>query len=275
MSRRRTREVYLRDLSKWYASSHPELAATKPEELFEPSFADRYTQLHQRLWRQVIHLHETLLTLEQLREARLDDLFAPQEMQFWHVVIRNLLDAACLRLHSLAKHPAGDEHNLHSVRAEVMQASWRSRAKKKILTQTLKQRGFLRGCKHIVERVKAIRNKRVAHQVRQRDSEPLAPEFASLDELWELFEGAHADFGALTFGGTYATLAGDLIPSPEGRGVSRSCFDVVLGAIRKDYWLVALPEKNPRKWARMKERRGEAFVAKVNAWRQRVSLPEA
>ncbi len=271
----RSREAYWEDLSKWYACSHSELLTTKPEDLFESHFAERYTQLHQRLWWQVIHLHEALLTLEQLRAAPLDDLYAPQQMEFWHVVIRNLLDAACLRLHSLVKPPAADEHNLHSFRDEIMKASWRSENRKQVLRKTLRELRFLQGCKHIVERVKAVRNRRVAHQLRQSVSEPLAPEFVSLDDLWELFDAAHAYFGALTFGANCATLAGDLIPTRHGGEVSRSCFDKVIDAILKDNWLVSLPEKNPQKWARMKQRRGEGFVAKVNAWRQRVGLREA
>src|SRR5687767_3964757 len=98
----------LADLETWQACSHPDLANRRPEELFEPAFVERYHRLHQDLWWRIIRLHGTFYTLEQLKAFPFDQLYAPNQMEFWRLVIENFLDVGVLMLHGLVN-DAGED----------------------------------------------------------------------------------------------------------------------------------------------------------------------
>ena len=76
---------YLKNLDKWYASSHPELADAKPETLFELGFVEKYLRLHSDLWWRIIRVHGTLYTLGELKEFPFDHLYPPNGMEFWRL----------------------------------------------------------------------------------------------------------------------------------------------------------------------------------------------
>src|SRR5438128_1729466 len=115
---------YLLNLENWQAASHPELAELKPIKLFGADFVERYQRLHNDLWQRIIRLHGTVHTLEQLQEFPFDYLYAPNDMEFWRLVVENFLDTASLMLHGLVNDAGDDVHSLLSFRDAIVQGNW-------------------------------------------------------------------------------------------------------------------------------------------------------
>src|SRR5262249_2130823 len=149
-------------------------------------------------------------------------LYAPNEMEFWRLVIANFLDTALLMLHGLVGDSGKNILSLASFRNAIVEGPWLDQNKPDILRETLRERRFDTVKKSILHRVDKIRD-RIAHPL--VDIQTGAPkevlEGVSLEEMRQLFAAAHSLFGALSFGSAYATLAGDLMPCLIGGEPSR------------------------------------------------------
>jgi hypothetical protein len=268
---------YLKNLDKWYASSHPELADAKPETLFEPGFVEKYLRLHNDLWWRIIRVHGTLCTLDELKEFPLDNLYSPNGMEFWRLVIENFLDTACLMLHGLATDTGKKVHSLRSFKKEVVMAAWLCPDKLDLFKETLRERKFNEVVKSIAKRVQAMRDSRIAHRLIDWQSGDPFQAFAdvTLEEIWQLFDATHSLFGAISFGSAYATLAGDQIPSTVGGQPTRTCLDQVLDAVLRDNPFVNMPERRGKWWPRHRERMKPQSLQLMNELRKRIGLPEA
>jgi hypothetical protein len=268
---------YLENLDKWYASSHPELADAKPETLFEPGFAEKYLRLHNDLWRRIIRVHGTLCALDELKEFPFDNLYAPDGMEFWRLVIENFLDMACLMLHGLVSDTKPDELSIPTFRAKIIKAPWLSPQKLGMLKKTLKQCGFDAHVQSIADRVKDIRHNRIAHRLIDWQSGGPFQAYAgvSLEDIWRLFGATHSLFGALSFGAAYCTLAGDLMPGMVGGQPTRTCLDEVLDAVLRDNLFVKMPERRAEWWPVHRECMKPKDLQVMNDLRKRIGLPEA
>jgi len=277
MTKARNTPDYLRDLEKWEAYSHPELAKTQPEELFQVSFVERYKSLHSDLWWRVIRVHGTLFTLEQLFQFPFDFIYGPYEMEFWWLVTENFVDISVLLLHGLASDTGNDVHGLRSFQDEIVTAEWLRSDKLELFKQTLRERKFSEGVESIAGRVKQIRHTRIAHRLKDKQSglpkEGLPG--VSLEELWVLFDEVHSLFGALSFGSGYLTLAGDLTPSTVGGEPTRTCLDDVLDAVLRNSFFVNEPERKAKGWAERRKHRKPEELRILNDLRNRIGLPEA
>lgn len=268
---------YWSNLEKWQASSHPVLANSRPEELFEAGFLERYRCLHNDLWRRIIRVHGTLHTLEQLKEFPFEYIYARGEMEFWRLVIVNFLDIACLRLHGLVGDKGEDVHTIPSFRDDIIKAPWLCCEKLDLLKQTLRERKFDAAVRSIEERVKGIRDNCIAHQLFDKQTaspkEPLA--VVSLEQLRQLFQATHSFFGALSFGSAYATLAGDLMPGMVGGRPVPTCLDDVLDAVLRDSDFVNQPERRAEWWPGNCECMPVEQLEVMNKLRKRIGLREA
>jgi hypothetical protein len=220
----------LHNLDRWQASSHPDLAMSKPRELFERKFARRYCRLQDDLWRRMTRLHGTLYSLEELKDFPFDYLHAPGEMEFWRLVVENFLDFVVVTLYGLLIDTGPDVHTLPAFRDDIVRAEWRCQEKYKLLKLTLRQRRFDQVCKSITKRVDGLRNAWIAHRLidKQSGSPKEALASVSFAELKRLFQAAHSLFGAISFGSTYATLGGDLMPTTRGGQPTPTCLQTVL-----------------------------------------------
>lgn len=267
----------LRELEKWQASSHPDLADCQPEELFGAGFGGIYQQLHKDLWWRLSRLHGTICTLEQLREFPFGYLYAPDRMEFWRLVIENFVDAAIAMLHGLVNDTGKDVHSLVAFRDQIVQGPWLSQEKKDLFMETLRERKFDGFAKGIARRVDVIRDNWVAHRLVDKGSgspkEALAT--VGLEELRHLFDAAHSLFAAFSFGSTYITLAGDLMPGTVGGQVTRSCLDDVLDAVLRHNHFVNEPERQPQLWGQIREHTDAGRLKVMNELRRRIGLPEA
>jgi hypothetical protein len=263
-------------LEKWQARSHPELADRKPEDLFEASFVEQYHKLHKRLWWRIIRVHETIRTLEELRHFPFDYLYAPNDMEFWHLVVTNFIDMACLLLHGLVTDRGRDVHSIQSFRDSIMKGPWLDPQKCNLFQQTLKERKFDTEVREIAERVGRIRDHRIAHALEKSDG-AMKEEFARirLDELRRLFDATHSIFGALSFGGSYVTLAGDLMPRTVKGKPTPSCLGELLTLILRDSHFVNRPKLRAQWWADERHHIDPEQLRTMNECRNRLGLPEA
>jgi hypothetical protein len=268
---------YLENLGKWQASSHPALADAKPEALFEPGFVEKYLRFHKDLWWRIIRVHGTLCTLDKLKEFPFDNLYAPNGMEFWRLLIENFLDIACLMLHGLVSDTGSSVLSIPSFRDEIIKAPWLFPQKLELLKKTLRQCKFGPHVQSIADRVKDIRCNRIAHRLIEWQSGGPLQAFAevSLEEIWRLFDATHSLFGALSFGSAYVTLAGDLIPSTVGGQPTRTCLDEVLDAVLRDNVFVNMPERRAKWWPVHRERMKPKDLQVMNELRKRIGLPEA
>jgi hypothetical protein len=277
-------EDYLENLNKWQAISHPDLAESKPEQLLEAGFVERYNRLHHDLWWRIIRVHGTLYTLKQLKEFPFDYVYPPGHMEFWRLVVENFIDTACLMLDGLVNDKGKDVHTLRTFRNEII-TNWKTQAKAEpvddpvakleLLKSTLRERKFDEEVDSIAERVHKIRDN-IAHRLieRQNGSPKEALIGVSLEELWKLFYAAHSLFSALSFGGGYVTLAGDLMPGTVGGKPTRTCLDGVLDAVLRDSALVNRPERRAQWWPDEREHIPPKVLQIMNEMRKRVGLRE-
>lgn len=266
-----------RDLEKCQACSHPDLANRKPEELFEPGFADRYRRLHKNLWGRIIRVDGTLYTLGQLKEFPFDYLYSLNQMEFWRLVISNFLDTACLMLHALTNDTGKDVHSIRRFKNEILEARWLDQAKCSLLKQTLAERKFDNQVEDIAKRVTQIRNQRIAHRLYDTERGGFSKELAgvSLDELRQLFDVVKGMFGAISFGSAYATRAGDLMPGTVAGKPTRTCLDEVLDAVLRNSHFVNMPERDGQRWGVTRQYRDDEELKVMNDLRKRIGLPEA
>jgi hypothetical protein len=268
---------YLSDLSQWQAMSHPLLAERKPEELFSSDVAGHYRRLHNHLYQRILRLHGTIHTVEQLSKFPFSYLYAPHNMEFWHLVMGNFIDTAILMLHGLVKDTGTDDLSIHSFRNKIMQWTWVDAHLKKVLKEFLRDKEFDPRIKAIAQRVKIIRDTHIAHSPIDRESgeheQPLAG--ISLDELRRLFDASHSLFGALCFGSAYVTLAGDLAPATVGGKPTRTCLDEVLDAVLRVSHFVNQPERKQAWWPEHRKRMSPDTLQVMNELRKRIGLPEA
>ncbi len=267
---------YLKNPGKWQASTHPDLADRKPEVLFAAEFVERYRRLHEDLWSRIKRVHETICTLEQLEQFPFGHVYGPMP-EFWRLVFDNFLDMACVLLHGLVNDMVSDAHTIRRFRDMIMGGPWLEATKRALLQQTLHERKFDEDVDAISERIREIRNHRVAHRLVDQDSGRLKKNLGDvgLDELRRLFDQTHALFGALSFGSAFVTLGADLMPGTIGGKPTRTSLDEVLDAILRDSEFVNQPEREKPWWPGLRAQLDPEHLRVMNDCRKRVGLPEA
>lgn len=272
MTKARNTAEYLTDVTKWQARNHGELANCNPKELFQGPFVKRYRILHLYLLWRIRRLHGILLTLNQLRQFPFEFIYGEDTMEFWRLVLGNSADVAILLLHGLARDKGNDVHSLESFKNEIIKEKWLRPEMLKLFKQTLRERKFDKTTKLVADRVEAIRHNLVAHQL--KDNHNGFPTDLSLEELWTLFDSVHSLFGALSFGATYVTLAGDMIPRTLDGEPTRTCLDGVLDAVLRASDFVNEPERTAKWWPIRRKDMNPKRLRKLNELRHRIGLPE-
>ncbi len=268
---------YFFDLEKWQASSHPQLARRKPEDLFTAEFAKKYQTLHHDIWYRMIQLHGTLYSLEKLKEFAFEYLYDPNHMEFWRLVDANFFGMCIVLLNGLVNDRGSDAHTLRSFKNMCIKAQWSDPQLKKLLEATLKEREFDANLQNIAERVKRIRTIHIAHRLKDKQTGLFTQQLegVSLTELRQLFDGAHALFGALSFGTSYVTLSMDYAPSTTGGQPNPTSLDKVLDAVLRDSYFVNQPERLGPSWPDHRKLMDTRDLQMMNDLRRRIGLPDA
>jgi hypothetical protein len=263
------------NLPTWQALSHPVLAEMKPEDLF-PENAEQYQCLHIDLWMRINRVNETIFTLEQLEQFPFDSIYAPNHMEFWNLVADNFGAMSIVLLHALLKDSGKDAHTLNKFRNIIAGWQWADQTMCNHFCETLRERIFDSQVNEFSEKISTIRHNSIAHRlVDEVSGFPTEHTRIKLHEVKEVFEAAHALFGALSFGTTYATLSGDLMPSTINGKPTRTCLDGVLDAVLRDSSFVNQPERRQQWWQVEREYISEEQLKAMNELRSRVGLPEA
>ncbi|HUT56113.1 MAG TPA: hypothetical protein VM658_22165 [bacterium] len=257
---------YLKNPWLWQASSAPMLAEKKPEELFDPAFAQRYKRLHENLFERITRAHNTLCAIEKI-EQFINQASRFVEMEFWLMVSNNYVDILIVWMNGLLE-TGGDVHSLTSFHDEIMKSEWICDDKKQVLKKYLRDLNI--DAKSLEKRVGEFRNNFIAHTlINKKTCGPLKPsKGVSLDELRKIFNQIHSQFGALSFGSTYSTLSVDMMPGKY------NCLDMVINSVLKDNYFLNQPENN-KSWPLIKTTLDSETIQNMNKLRKRIGLPEA
>lgn len=267
---------YLVDLKKWQARSPSVLAEIQPAELFTLEFADVYKHLHDDLWWRIINLHGTLCTLEDLHDFPFEYLYPPGGMEFWDLVNENFLSMSIIILHGIVSDQVADAHTMNKFKNTIYNESWNDESLHNKFQETLKDCRFNKYIDSVANRVTEIRHNAIAHRLLdQQTGKPKEKLLGvNLREIKQLFYAVHGVFGAVSFGCSYMTLAGDLLPSTVGGKPTRTCLDEVLDAILKDSDWINEPEKD-KWWQELRKHKSREDMQILNKWRNRIGLPNA
>jgi len=259
----------MKDLKKWQASSHPILANSQPEELFEPKFAERYHLLYHNLRRRMRDLHGTLLVLRKLREFPFDYVYGPLP-EFWRLVIENFASMACVRICTLMTDRGSDTLTLPKFKNAILKTRWVDPEKRELYQQTLRHHKYDNAVDEIVNNVRELRDNEIAHSLINKQSTGVR-----FDELLRLFDATHALFGALSFGSNYVTLTGDFTPGTIGGKPTKTSLDELLDSVLRDSDFVSLPERENDHWLDIRPHFDKEYLKIMNQCRLRIGLPDA
>lgn len=278
MDGKQSRADYASDLDLWQASSCSILAETKPEAIFaDEEFPEVYKRLHHDLWERMIRVHGTLHSLEELLDFPFDNIYGPQDMEFWRLVFSNFFDMTCVILSGMLDDHGQDTHTLSKFKNTILKKTWQDLELKEQYQEHIKKVKFDTEIRSVKDRIKEVRNHKIAHRLLDQDSgKPIEKvPGVNLDELWSLFRSVHKLFGAISFGSSFATLAGDLMYATVGGKPTKTCLQTVLEAVLRDSYFVNEPEKLAQWWESMREYKSTEELELLNLSRERVGLPPA
>lgn len=272
-----SRDTLLNDLTRWQATSTGKLAKLKPDQLFAQPFLDRYQRLHRDLWHRIIRVHGTISTLETMQSFPFDFLYRPNDMEFWRLVKHNFLEMAAVLLHGLINDQGEHKHTLLSFKNDILRADWIDEALRCSYRETLQDCKLDEAIRDIAGRIGTLRNSIIAHRLIDRRTGDFTSSHkpVNLAELRLLFDATHAMFGALCFGGAFATLSGDLMPGTVGGKLMPTCLETVLNAVLRDSDFVNEPERRGQYWPGLREYLDDERVRVMNECRRRIGLSEA
>ncbi|GJM25906.1 MAG: hypothetical protein DHS20C16_23210 [Phycisphaerae bacterium] len=140
---------------------------------------------------------------------------------------------AIVLIHGMVNDTGRDAHTLISFNKAIAQADWLDEQKQRLYKETMRERKFDAEVRSIACRVNKIRTNHVAHRLINKESgeSKVQCESVSLKDLRSLFDATHALFGAFSFGSSFVTLAGDLMPATVGGKRTRTSLEEVLEAI--------------------------------------------
>lgn len=253
-----TRDKLLDELHKWQATSvDNRFRNTKPEALFTPAFLPEYEKYHSNIWRRILRLHGTIISLETLSDFPFEHFYSPGDSEFWHQVIENFLDISVLLLCGLITDTGKQCLTLNRLRNKLAtEKVWLNKSDQADYRQAIKSIRF--NCTHreIASRVTKLRDSSIAHTL----AVDLSPEEqrrnnigASLDEIRIHFDAAQRLFGTPGFGSSYVTVIADYMPTTQRGGMTSSSLDRVLDAIAKTSYFVNEPEKNAQWWGELRK----------------------
>ena len=274
-----SRDKLLDNLSQWQATSvHHRFRDSKPEAIFADGFVEDYKRKHNLIWRRILRLHGTIVSLETLDAFPFDYFYAPDDSEFWHQVVENFMDSVVMLLCGLITDSGKDCLTLNRLKNTLAtEPIWINEEDQKEFRQALGSIRF--GSTHgdIASRVKSIRNSTIGHSliIDSKENVPQKKTGVSLCEIRILFDAIHKLFGTLSFGSTYVTLSGDYMPTTQWGKLTSSSLEGVLDAIAKASYFVNEPELHSDWWHEYRKHHSSEHLADMNRYRVKFGLPEA
>lgn len=148
---------------------------------------------------------------------------------------------------------------------------------KEFFQNTLKENNFEKNTRELQNKIKARRNQRIAHMIRNVDEDELRNSTIYLRDLFHLRDQLNLLLSQLSFGTTRLMLPlaySDRVEHPVGVD-SRTDIERILDQITFESELINLAEACPIMWEARKKKLEQRDVEEINRYRAKRGLPDA
>ena len=228
---------------------------------------DEFKRTSDRLFDQLTYLRTTLYLLKEVVGFPIWTLAWDQQI-FLRITARSFHDSVVLAVTGLVNDDSDDVITLLRFRNAVAEmlvpeavTSFRER---------LKRTRFDVATRELADRVRNLRNTRVAHSsVREMLSN------VSIDQLEQLVHSVERLYEPLLFRASAWFLPIDYVPEVRAANtpVKVDVEEVLDGFARRSY-TINMPERNPLAWPHHRDHMTPDKLASINRWRVRIGLPE-
>ena len=229
---------------------------------------DDFKRQTKRLFDQLTYLRTTLYLLNEMAGFPIWVVAWDQQI-FLRITARSFYDSVVLAVTQLVADDSDDVITLFKFRNAVAGMllpeavnSFRGR---------LKHTKFDAATRDLADRVRNVRNTRVAHSsVRE------IPSTVSINELEQLVAAVEKLYEPLLFRASAWFLPIDYVP--EVRAINapvKTDIEEVLDGFARRSYTINMPERNRFAWPHHREQMPPEKLAAINRWRVRIGLPEA
>ena len=250
------------------------LRELQPADVIESSWLEEYERSTHLLWWELVRLNSNLYILDKLLGFRFD-LFLPMPGQrtFFNMVIWNLFEFSILTAWKLYEDTLTLRGFKNEIREHIDNEEYKSG-----FDGALKEIKFERQIRPLRDRIKALRNKRIAHLDKDFNLSPEQIEEirVSLSDLGKFRDALNQLFELLCFGHQRSVLPIEYHPEvirPPGVD-ARSDIERLLDNIARDSPLLNMPENEPDRWPYFRQGLPSDVLRVVNEYRRKVGLPE-
>ncbi len=249
----------------------------RPEDLLKQESLEAYYDLHTNIWHRLVHLNDTIITLEKITEFPFDYFYGPNKMTFWYTLYWNFTYAAVILAHGLVEDRGENAHTLPRFRNRLLQLHWLDPQQKKAYQTRLRQSKLDTALGPIRKKVKELRDKIIAHRL--LDDRTGLPSRnvpgVSVTELRRLYDSVENHFEVCCFGSEYVTTSMDYTQRMVGGKPAQTGVEDVLDCVAKVSHFVNEPEADPTLWKALRKHKPKEYLDVMNKFRRKFHLGEA
>ena len=249
----------------------------QPTHVIESSWLEEYEQGMNLLWLQeLVLLNSNLYILEKLLDFPFDLFVMPDRRTFFRLVQINLFRSCIIIVWKLVEDPDPSALTLLRFKNEVRRHIRPQYASS--FDAALKETKFDKQIEQLLEPIRTLRNKRIAHLDKGFNLPPeqIKELRVSLSDLMVLRDTLNQLFEVLCFGCQRSVLPIEYNPEvrhPPGVD-ARSDIEKFLDNVVKDSPLLNMPENEPDRWPYFREGLPTDALQVLNEYRRKFGLPE-
>ncbi|MDL1164105.1 hypothetical protein P0100_24235 [Yersinia pestis] len=242
------------------------------EELFEEPFLSEYRDEMKFFYSELVDLNLHLFIIDKIRRFRFDLFVSPNQTIFFSTVLNSFFDSSILRITRLVTDAKESLRTIKPFKNKIiknMKPHYVDDFKKR-----LKEVDFEKNTNELQNKIRARRDQRIAHMIRNFSEEELRNSTVYLKDLFDLREQLNLLLSALSFGTARMMLPlaySELVEHPVGVD-SRTDIERILDQIAFDSQIVSLPEACPILWEARKKQLEEHDIQEINRYRQKLGL---
>ena len=255
----------------------------RPGDLFSEQAAAQYEEWHADIWRRIIQVHHTVLTMEAIDAYPIDRISTSSESVFWRTITQNSWHAAITTLNGLVKDKGS--LTLRRLNGEMMLWVWSSPEAKLAFREELRRVAFDRKTENLYKRVKELRTHWFAHRTIDEVTGNVRDVIAgfNLKELRTIFDAVECLFQACSVGSYYQTTLSSYAPASysysakgaTGRPKEPLGVETILDSVARNSYFVNEPECHGALWPTLRDRIKAEDLTALNELREKVGLPRA
>lgn len=250
-----------------------------PSDIFiEESAFKEYQKGLEFLWQEIVYLNTNFFILEKLIDFPAGWLAGPNKTDFFNMVKSNFLDNCILAIHrsyldtGTSRDPVYTLKILKNHIAKYMKPKF----KDEFFSELKKVETAPSKVENALERIKDLRNKRLAHLDKNIvfNLGALQALGISFQELKDISDYLTKFFALLCFGHGYAVLPVEYFLAKQ-KDKEDTDVDYLLNLLVQDSRLFDLPEREPELWELYKRERNipQSVIDTINKFRKRNNLP--